>query len=116
MSMYEALRGLKDKAPWLAKRDEDETLPPAPPNAFEEAEALVFLAKAQGKVDRQSATWAAVSRWAAKELILLQKYLETATGDKATEARGAAKKLRDLLVIDERAEPKPIEDPGPYVP
>jgi hypothetical protein len=77
---------------------------------------LVILAKGQGLIERESPTWKAVAKWAALELIHAQSGLETATGDRATELRGAAKKLRDLLAIDERAQVKTIDDSGPYVP
>ena len=115
MSMHEALRRLRGAVPWLREPVEPEA-PPAPPTALELAEGLLILAKAGGQIDRESPTWKGVAGRAARELILAQTGLETATGDKAAALRARAATLRDVLAFDEREEIKAVVDPGPYVP
>lgn len=115
MSMYEAIRKLRNTVPWL-REPEVEQAPPPPPTALELAEGLVILAKERGQIERESQTWKAVARWAAQELIFAQAGLETASDERAAALRSRAKTLRDLIAIDERVEVKPIQDLGPDIP
>ncbi len=117
MSAYEALRALRNKVPWLTNQDEEGGTPPAPPTPIEEAEILIALAKMPGQIDRQSGTWSAVARWAAAEVIIAQRALESAE-EKAPALRARIRTLRDLLEIDERGSsgPQLLVDQGPDVP
>ena len=114
--MNEALRPLRGMVDWLTNSDEEEQAPPAAPTPVEQAEYLIWLAKTPGLIDKTSATWAGVTCWAAKELIMAQGRLEAAEGDRAAALRARCATLRDVLACGENREVKPIDDPGPSIP
>lgn len=117
MSMSEALKHLRGKVPWMNPAEDEDYTPPRKKTPAEDAEELVMLSRQSGLVDRSSPTWAAVSRWAAMELISAHHAMETASTDKAAALRARAKALRDMLDMD-RKEPTAltIEDIGPAIP
>lgn len=114
--MHEALRNIRNKVPWLSAEPEELPAPPAPPTPLEEAVRLTILAQGPGRIDTGSPTWGAVSKWAAQELILAQRKLETATDEKAAGLRARAQTLRDVLSMHEQRAVELIPDTGPFVP
>ena len=117
MSMAEALKSLRGKVPWLREDDSDPFVVPKPKTPVEDADELLLLTKQGGLLDKSSPTWAAVSKWAAQEIIVVQRGLETFSGERADALRARSRTLRDLLEMD-----KPdhlsarIEDIGPNIP
>lgn len=117
MSMAEALKSLRGKVPWLREEEGDEFVAPKPKTPVEDADGLLLLTKQGGLLDKSSPTWAAVSTWAAKEIITAQRGLELASEEKAKFLRARVRTLRDLLEMD-----KPdhlsarIDDIGPNIP
>lgn len=117
MSMAEALKHLRGKVPWLRTGECEAYEVPRPKTPVEDADALLILARQGGLLDKSSPTWAAVSKWAAQELIAAQRGLEAASGERADALRARARTLRDLLEMD-----RPdyisarIEDIGPNIP
>ena len=117
MSMHEALRPLRGIVDWLKGEPEEIQAPPPLPTALEDSQGLMELANRGGLIDRQSATWNGVAKWAATELIEARALLETVDGDTAAELRARCRTLRDLLTVnDRRNEPEKVEDFGPDAP
>ena len=116
MSMHESLRAIRDKIDWLRPGEPDQDIADVP-TPVDDAASLVVMAKQAGVIDRQSATWMAVSRWAAIELIEAQRATETARGDKAMLLQGAIATLRCLLALDDKVDKKPVfVDQAPHIP
>lgn len=124
MSMAEALRHLRGNVPWLSQ-DQDGFVEPPSQGEFvesqttpqDEAEVIVQIAIRDGRLDRESPTWIAVSKWAATELIKAQRKLELADGDKVVMLQSRCWTLRDLLEIDKSdGKVKYTEDIGPSIP
>jgi hypothetical protein len=115
--MSEALKALRGRVPWLNDSDAEEYVPPRKKTPAEDVEELVMLSRQAGTVDRASPTWAAVSRWAAQELIAGHYAMETASIEKAAALRARSKALRDLLEMDRKnSSSTTIEDIGPDIP
>ena len=113
MSMADALRNIRDKVSWLATEPEAPIQASAVPTVLQEMTELVSLASVTGAViDRQSATWFAVSQWAANELLEIAVKQESATDEKAAALRARARTLRDLLEIGSRPRVVEFEKPG----
>ncbi len=114
MSMSDALRFIRDKVPWLTA----ELVVPAQASAvstvLQDMAELVRMASVIGVVvDRQSATWAAVSSWAATELLEIAVKQESATDEKAAALRARSRTLRDLLEMDARPRVVTFEKQSP---
>ena len=111
MSMAEALRPLRGIVDWLKGEPDEIQAPPPPPNPLEDLLGLVEIAARQGMIDRQSATWNGVSRWAAIQLIDAHAALEFAEGETAADLRSRCRLLRELMTVDDRQrEPEKVED------
>ena len=113
MSMREALAAIAGKAPWLGRKEQD--TPVEPPTPVDEAEALVTLAKGHGRIDNESATWSAVSAWAAAEIINAHRAMEMGN---AEYLRARCMVLRELLALPQRTvqQRNLVEDQAPLMP
>lgn len=116
MSMHEALRGLRNKVPWLSATGPEEVKAPVQLSVAEEMEILVRLAMTKGELDKQSSTWVAVCHWAANELMKTFVEQEGATNEKAAGLRARAKALRELLSLDSQDRVIRFEDASPHIP
>jgi hypothetical protein len=99
--MHEALRAIKslgDKLPWMSHVDEP-VQGIAPPTPLDEVKELVLLAGGGGRIERDSATWIAVMRWAATEIIHAQSQLEVAREERSMLLRTRIAVLRELLIL-----------------
>jgi hypothetical protein len=119
MSMHDALRAIGIQLPWMVR----DNLPPPealpPPSPADDVMALVRLANGGGRIEPESATWIAVQKWAASEIISGQAVLETATGDRAAGVRVRIAVMRELLALHSMSvrDVQPvIEDSAPYAP
>lgn len=117
MSKFDALRGLMGKVPWLAHKNEEPMVIEDQPNLLDDMRDLLVKAGYQGKVDRESGTWMAVSGWAAKELFQTFADQETASDVKAAALRARASVLRELLSLEKgEAKEAKFENQAPFIP
>lgn len=108
MSMFEAVR----KLPGLFRREDEDAPASKKPGIVEEYEQLLLLARAEGRLDRQSPTWAYVASWAAKELLKARARMDVSGGEQAAAMRERARVLKELLSIDFAEDRKRIEVKG----
>lgn len=121
MSMHDALNSLREKQIWKRMFGEQEPPPdmqPTEPESIGDAfAALLQKAAYTGEIDKQSATWFAISAWAARELLQTLDSMETADDARARELRIRARTLREVLDMDKP--PKRVAKAvrqAPYIP
>lgn len=115
MSMADALR----KVPaWLKTIGGGAPIEiPEQATVIDDIRELVRLAGWKGEIDHQSATWLAVSAWAAKELLETFAAMERADDEKPIALRARAKALRDMLDMDvSPAKQVLMESSAPFIP
>lgn len=107
MSMMEAVR----KIPGLFRSDEEQAAAAKKMDVVEEYEQLLIMARGQGKLERQSATWTYVAAWAARELLKVRTR-EATNAEQAIAARERSRVLKELLSLHVVDEKKNIELKG----
>jgi gamma-glutamyl:cysteine ligase YbdK (ATP-grasp superfamily) len=117
MSMADAIRSAGARI-FQAKPEEGAGPAPKADLVAEYAE-LVRLAQQRGRLDRDSATWMAVSAMAAREILEVRARMDVNANEIQTAAmRARVKAFRDLLRFDEAEGKRQIrvEDHGPEIP
>lgn len=117
MSMADALRKINGKLPdWLKVVKPEEAEPVQHVSTVDDIADLVRMARFEGQIDRQSATWNTVTAWAATELLETFAKMETAEGVYATELRERARTLRDMLAMADKSREKvQFPDTAPFI-
>lgn len=116
--MSDAMRKLNGKLPdWMQVIKTDKIEPIVPLSTIDDIAEIIRMARYEGQIDRQTATWNAVTAWAAKELLEVFSQMETAEGSYAVELRARSKTLRDMLAMCNKSKEdvKFVETPQ-YIP
>lgn len=107
MSMMEAVRRL----PSLFRSEEEQAAAAKKVDVVEEYEQLLIMARGQGKLERQSATWSYVAAWASRELLKVRAR-DATSAEQAVAARERSRVLKELLSLHMLDEKKQIELKG----